>query len=90
MTDNNLQNIMILMAGIMPKELIIERIEESIKEYKEACLLNNQKRKDETWIHLALSCVLAISKTSGADPFKQIEFLNEVDQALKLLKPNQG
>jgi hypothetical protein len=49
---------LVMLASLMTKDQIIDKIEESISEYKEATLIGNEEEINIKAHHLAMSCNL--------------------------------
>jgi hypothetical protein len=50
--------LLVMLASAMTKEQIIDKIEESINEYREAMLIGNEEQIELKSHHLAMSCNL--------------------------------
>ena len=73
-----------LLAATMSKESIIERLSESLEEYKEAQLLNNEEALDRAEKELFVSVNLYIMNfTTKGDIKTAMKHIREMDQMEK-------
>jgi|APGre2960657404_1045060.scaffolds.fasta_scaffold15817_2 hypothetical protein len=80
-----MKEMLIIMASLMSKEQIIEKLQESIDELKEAQLLCNDKEIETKTHNLVISCHLltmhVVSDDKGLEgALKTIKDMNEIEK----------
>ncbi len=71
-----MQEMLLMLAGIMPKESLIEQLEEAITEYKST-------KSDDAWHKITIYCTLITTKSAipEGDPIGAITKMSaEMDQ----------
>jgi len=81
--------ILTVVASICPPEFLVDRLEDQIKEYKEAKLLNKSEAEIKKQFEaLAPHCMMILTKISGSDPTTLLDDMDKVERARNLIDPS--
>lgn len=87
---NGANALVIMMAKMAPREVLIQKMEQAIKDYNEGVLLNKSKEEmDELWSELIIPALLILTKSVDKDPLDIMRDMEKMDAAVKLLNPNK-
>lgn len=85
----------VLMASVLPQEKLIELLEESISEYKEASLLGkSEEDMQEEFTKIGFHCHLIllnlVSHNSVQGAVDTIERMEKISRATKMFEPDEN
>lgn len=87
------QELLVLLASSMTKEQLVDRLDESLNEYKEAQLLNSDDQ-NEKLNFLAFNCTLLLANLMTKGDMKNamstIADMQKMQDREKLFKPNSN
>lgn len=87
---NGANALVIMMAKMAPREVLIQKMEQAIKDYNEGVLLNKSKEEmDELWSELIIPALLILTKSVDKDPLDIMRDMEKMDATVKLLNPNK-
>ena len=83
-----MKEIFVMLAKLMTKEQCIERLEESIDQYKEAKLLNNDVDQAEN--NLFMSCHLLVLNNLNGNANDIIKDMDEVKRSVEFFRTEKN
>lgn len=86
------QELLVLLASSMTKEQLIERLDESLNEYKEARLLGNDESEKLNFLAFNCTLLLANLMTKGdmKNAMSTIVDMQKIKDREKLFNPNSN
>jgi len=80
-----------MVTHVAPESFLVEKLEEAVKGYLEAKLLNKPESElKELFEKLAPYCMMILTKIQGDDPMKMMDEMNKIESARKLIEPEKG
>ena len=86
-------NAMLVLVQMMPEEIVIEKLEAAMAQYKNLQLLHKPAEEiKEAHDEMGFCCMLLLVKMNGSEmnPFKMIQDLERISNIKDLHTPNQG
>jgi hypothetical protein len=84
------KQLLVMLAKLMSKEQCIERLQESINEYKEALLSGSDKEVEKTQDHIMMSCHLLILNNMDMKAEDIIQDMKDVEQRVNFFKTDKN
>lgn len=84
-----MKELIVLLAKTMTKEQIVDRMQQSIDQYKEAKLLGKEDLKEEEE-HLLMSCHICILNNIDKNPMEIINEMEKVNKRVQFFESDKN
>ncbi len=89
--DDKVKLTLVAMLGkITPFETIIDRMEESIQEYREGVLLHNEGKKEESLRKMTTVSMILLNKMADVDPLTIGKEYDEAQRLKDIFNPSKA